>query len=46
MEILKDKSLAEYRESENRREHKVVDELSLNSFARKRRLDGGDILDI
>ncbi|MFY9115396.1 MAG: flagellar export protein FliJ [Dethiobacteria bacterium] len=41
MEILKDKSLAEYRESENRREHKVVDELSLNSFARKRRLDGG-----
>ncbi|NLZ27962.1 MAG: flagellar export protein FliJ [Firmicutes bacterium] len=41
MEMLKDRTRAEYREFENRREHKVVDELSLNAFARKRRPDGG-----
>ena len=41
MEMLKDRSRAEYREFENRREHRVVDELSLNSFARRRRRMGG-----
>lgn len=41
MEILKEKSWVDYREAENRQEYKIVDELSLNSFTRKRRLDGG-----